>query len=215
MAAVRADYVIFVITSKTQIFKIITADFACEFINRHVQDPPDFLWGIIFVIRWNKLPNLSATRTSHQRASRSEYLAISSSTRINANWYDVPINNEIFQVGGSQPTSPEDAVIHLLIFISHAAVVDAGNLKSPPPTNARERYEDNICSFWRLVDKDRFWQVICGDRLFLRTSNFTVHFLAPDDVSLKKGGNLAGYYVGFLRQFFMKALGQDSSSLSQ
>ncbi len=40
MTAVRADHVIFVITSKTQIFKIIAADFAFEFINRHVQDPP-------------------------------------------------------------------------------------------------------------------------------------------------------------------------------
>jgi hypothetical protein len=40
MATGWADHVIFVITSKTQIFKIIAADFTFEFINRHVQDPP-------------------------------------------------------------------------------------------------------------------------------------------------------------------------------
>jgi hypothetical protein len=38
MATGWADHVILVITSKTQIFKIIAADFAFEFINRHIQD---------------------------------------------------------------------------------------------------------------------------------------------------------------------------------
>jgi hypothetical protein len=54
MATVRAEHVIFVITSKTQIFKIIAAYFTFEFINRHVQNPPEFRLGIIFAIRWNK-----------------------------------------------------------------------------------------------------------------------------------------------------------------
>jgi hypothetical protein len=59
------------------------------------------------------------------------------------------------------------------------------------------------------------------DLLFLRTINFTVHFLAPDDFSTKKGGNLVGYVLGFCGNFpeslfsFMKALGLDFSSLSQ
>jgi hypothetical protein len=42
MATGWAGHVIFVITSETQIFKIIAADFAFEFINRHVQKPPGF-----------------------------------------------------------------------------------------------------------------------------------------------------------------------------
>jgi hypothetical protein len=63
------------------------------------------------------------------------------------------------------------------------------------------------------------WQVICGDRFFLRTSNFSVHFLAPDDVSLKEK-ILPDDTLGFCGSFpeslfsFMKALGQDFSSLS-
>jgi hypothetical protein len=36
MATGRADHVILVITSQAQIFKIIAADFAFEFKNRHV-----------------------------------------------------------------------------------------------------------------------------------------------------------------------------------
>ncbi len=36
------------------------------------------------------------------------------------------ITKEIFQVGGSQLTSPEDAAIYLINFSGHAALVDAG-----------------------------------------------------------------------------------------
>src|SRR5208337_1601071 len=38
----------------------------------------------------------------------------------------VKITREIFQVGGSQLTSPEDAAIYLINFDGHAALVDAG-----------------------------------------------------------------------------------------
>ena len=38
----------------------------------------------------------------------------------------VEITKEIFQVGGSQLTSPEDAAIYLINFDGHAALVDAG-----------------------------------------------------------------------------------------
>lgn len=38
----------------------------------------------------------------------------------------VKITKEIFQVGGSQLTSPEDAAIYLINFDGHAALVDAG-----------------------------------------------------------------------------------------
>ncbi len=38
----------------------------------------------------------------------------------------VRITKEIFQVGGSQLTSSEDAAIYLINFDGHAALVDAG-----------------------------------------------------------------------------------------
>jgi hypothetical protein len=38
----------------------------------------------------------------------------------------VEITKEIFHVGGSQLTSPEDAAIYLINFDGHAALVDAG-----------------------------------------------------------------------------------------
>ena len=38
----------------------------------------------------------------------------------------IRITKEIFQVGGSQLTSPEDAAIYLINFDGHAALVDAG-----------------------------------------------------------------------------------------
>jgi hypothetical protein len=59
MATVRADHVIFVITSKTQIFKIIAAYFAFEFINRHVQDPPEFRRGTNHIYNFSNFCELA------------------------------------------------------------------------------------------------------------------------------------------------------------
>jgi hypothetical protein len=39
----------------------------------------------------------------------------------------IPITKEIFQIGGSQLTSPEDAAIYLINFNGHVAPVDAGS----------------------------------------------------------------------------------------
>ncbi len=48
------------------------------------------------------------------------------------------ITNEIFQVGGGELTSPEDAAIYLINFAGHAALVDAGCGRS------RKKVFDNI-----------------------------------------------------------------------
>ena len=44
------------------------------------------------------------------------------------------ITREIFQVGGSQLTSPEDAAIYLINFAGHAALVDAGRGDAQDPS---------------------------------------------------------------------------------
>jgi glyoxylase-like metal-dependent hydrolase (beta-lactamase superfamily II) len=50
----------------------------------------------------------------------------------------IPITHEIFQVGGNQHTSPEDAAIYLINFNGHVALVDAGC------GNAQDRLLTNI-----------------------------------------------------------------------
>jgi glyoxylase-like metal-dependent hydrolase (beta-lactamase superfamily II) len=50
----------------------------------------------------------------------------------------IPITHEIFQVGGNQLTSPEDAAIYLINFSGHVALVDAGC------GNAQDRLLTNI-----------------------------------------------------------------------
>ena len=39
----------------------------------------------------------------------------------------ITITKEVFQIGGSQLTSPEDAAIYLINFNGHVALVDAGS----------------------------------------------------------------------------------------